>query len=92
MDFELSDMLKSSCELKQPSVNILIGVYNATNGHPCEGCALKKDCGARHNLELSKQHHRRFQPSVRTETNADTAKRLGISKRQVSKMRKLGKI
>ena len=92
MRFELSDMLKSSCQLKNPRVEILIGIYHATNGSPCDGCGYKYDCQARHEIELAAMKNKRFNSLKVTETNSQIAKRLGISKRQVSKMRKEGKL
>ena len=49
--FELADMLESSCELKQPDAIILIGIYQATAGRPCDDCGFKNNCKARHDLE-----------------------------------------
>jgi hypothetical protein len=87
----MAELIVNGCELAKPKHEILAGIWNLTGGDPCTGCALQKSCEAI--WKIRKAHggkKRKFTKPV--ETNAIIAKRLGISTRQVSKMRKRGEI
>jgi len=86
---ELVDYVRSDCELHKQG--FLIGIYRATNGNPCIGCAHFMNCTAVDDL-MSKAKIRTEYKLSAEETNKQTAVRLGITPRQVSKMRKIGKI
>lgn len=92
------DFIGSDCKLmksmmKQPIMSFM-DIYNATSGDPCTtGCAWYDSgkCKTYKSLCLNQ----RKDPGVAkasTFTNSYIAKKLGISKRQVSKMRKDGSL
>lgn len=85
----LHDFLKSDCELLEPNRAVFIGLYNVTNGRPCDDCVIKTHCKARHDLETVNVK-KRSGNTMEHETNQRIAERIGVSKRQVSKMRKAG--
>lgn len=89
---ELADYLRSSCALLSPSPVMLIEIYNRSNGDPCYGCGYANNCQTKHDLKLAAKQKSRGQGIYLGETNAEIAKRLGISKRQVAKMRKNGEL
>jgi len=85
---ELVDYVRSDCELHKHG--LFVGIYHATNGNPCIGCAYFENCtvvtALMSKANISTRHR------LTTETNKETATRMGITPRQVSKMRKAGKI
>jgi len=92
MRIELVDMIRphSGCKLAEVTHLVVFQhIYETSNGDPCNGCIYNKKCEL-----LARQAEKdllRRQESfgkVRFETNAKIAERLGISKRQVAKMRK----
>lgn len=83
---ELVDYVRSDCELHK--LGLLIGIYRATNGNPCIGCAHFGNCTAVTTL-MSKSNVS-TRNKMLYETNKETAARMGITPRQVSKMRKAG--
>lgn len=88
----LDEFLEADCELQYPTLGIFIGIYHTTNGRPCDDCAMRHNCKERHDLEQIKAGSQVPRKRVYTETNRQIADRLGISKRQVSKMRKAGEL
>ena len=89
---KLNAMLKgdSGCNLvgKGDQIAIFIGIFKATSGNPCPGCAWLGHC------EFLKKEERRKKMKKMGKfgkhdfkTNAELAKELGISKRQVSRKR-----
>ena len=90
---ELSDFLKSDCELGNPFPAMLIEIYKRFGGDPCCGCGYAPNCKVKLALEAdSKARQRGDKCRIVQESNTDIAKRLGISKRQVSKLRKRGEL
>ena len=87
----LLDYLLSDCKLAQPSPIVLMEIYRMTNGDPCKDCGYAPKCSVKKRFELKKMHKNSGFKTGIGETNAELAKRLGISKRQASKMRKLEK-
>jgi len=85
---ELVDYVCSDCELHK--AGLLIEIYRLSNGSPCIGCAYFENCTAVTTL-ISKANINTRHRSM-TETNKETAIRMGITPRQVSKMRKAGKL
>ena len=84
----VEDYLKEGCELANPQAAVLIGIYHASGGQPC------KECGCKPCKVFDKFSKTRSRKPVASnvKTNAEIAKERGISKRQVAKMRKEGKI
>lgn len=80
---------ENGCELCKPSPDIFFAVFMATNGNPCDGCNCKDTCPA---FPLITHPAAKAQPTKKVETNADIAERLGVSKRQVAKMRQRGEL
>lgn len=88
MKFELEDLLRSSCWFAKTKPNVLILIYFLTGKDPCAKCNMKNDCKALN--DLGRHKHR---PKIHgAETNAEIAERLGVTPRQVSKMRKRGEL
>ena len=93
---ELVDMIRpeSGCRLaEETEFSVFQYVYNKSKGNPCGGCAYNRECEL-----LDKQFRADFLKKQKNfgkanfETNAEIAKRLNISKRQVAKMRKRDEI
>ena len=96
MTFELKEY-KKACEsgaCKQPYDNIFLGLWRATNGDICEtGCPYFNNGRCRGYLELKgTKIINSAKPKPPEFTNADLAKKFGVSKRQVSKMRRNGNL
>jgi hypothetical protein len=86
---ELVDYVRSSCKLAE-QFQVIKYIYGETNGKPCDGCAYQYDgCSAKTTLmdraTRSRGNGKRVAPE---ETNKQTATRMGITPRQVSKMKK----
>jgi len=78
-------LAQNGCELRTDRI-LLTGLYLATGGNPCKECTCQDTCPA------WKAIKRGPHPVPITETNADIAGRLGVSKRQISKMKKRGEL
>jgi len=85
---ELSDYLRSDCDLLKPSPVILMAIYDMSGGDPCRDCASRNYCITR--KRLIEKANNKTSVKANVETNAEIANRMGLSKRQVSKMRKRG--
>ncbi len=93
---ELVDMIRpdSECILaNKMKFAMFKGLFDLTNGDPCEGCAYYSGCEFLRK-RLNTAHSRRVRNFAlhSYETNAEIAKRMGMSKRQVAKMRKKGEL
>ncbi len=88
----LQEFLEIACELQKPNRGMFVAIYNRTNGRPCDGCCFRNHCLQKHDLELSKVQSKKKTSFSTTETNAEIAKRIGVTPRQISKMRKAGKL
>lgn len=93
---EFVDMIRpgSGCRLaEEMEFSVFQYVYIGSLGNPCKGCAYIQKCKL-----LAKQARDAFSRKQKNfgkanfETNAEIAKRLNISKRQVAKMRKRGEV
>lgn len=91
-EIEFVDMIRpqSGCKLAEDlNFAVFQHIYNTSNGNPCDGCAHNRGCEL-----LARQAKKEFQRrqenfgKVRFETNAQIAERLGVSKRQASKMKR----
>ena len=78
--------VENGCELLTPSAAIFAVVYMATQGDPCHECNCKDTCKA---WPLVDHPAAKSQPTRKVETNAEMAERLGVSKRQASKTRRV---
>ena len=85
---ELADYMLSDCDLLKPSPVILMSIYDMSGGDPCRDCASINNCITRE--RLIEKANKRTSVKANVETNAEIDNRLGLSKRQVSKMRKRG--
>jgi hypothetical protein len=96
MKMELVDMIRpqSGCELAEDlQFSVFKHIYDTSNGDPCDGCAHKQGCAFLTSQAHNESSRRRENfGKVGFETNAKIAERLGISKRQVAKMRKKGEL
>ncbi len=79
----------SGCKLADgPIINktMFAGVFDQANGNVCDGCSHNSNCSAK-----SKFINYTGDPRLKQgPTNAELAKKHGISKRQASKMRAAG--
>jgi len=93
---ELVDMIRpnSGCALAKGTG--FIAIFRLTNGQPCDGCAAHhtpNECEfLRKQLDAAHTRRRWNFNQHSHETNAEIAKRMGMSKRQVAKMRKKGEL
>ena len=87
---ELADYLQSDCDLLKPSPVILMSIYDMSGGDPCRDCASRNECKTR--MRLIKEANEKTTVKTKKETNAEIAIKKGLSKRQVSKMRKRGEL
>jgi len=92
MEMEFVDMIRpqSGCKLAEDlHFAVFEHIYNTSKRYPCGGCVYKQKCEllARQVRGEFLRHQENFS-KVGFETNAQIAKRLGISKRQASKMKK----
>ena len=82
---------ENGCELASPSTGMMLeGIFHATGGNPCNGCSDKNTCETWPLVDG--QVPALVGSATSTETNAEAALRLNISKRQASKLRKAGKL
>ena len=91
----LSKFLKTDCELQRPRRDLFVDLYYVTNGRPCDDCSIRHNCQARHDLELIAKNSaitKKTKNLKTNKTNQELADEHGVSKRQISKMRKLGLI
>lgn len=88
----LHEFLEAGCELQRPSRWLFVALYHSTRGRPCDDCVMRVNCKQRHDLELAHNARQAAMKKPVGETNAQIAKRLGISPRQVSKRRKAGRL
>jgi len=89
---ELVDFIRSDCKLLKPDVSILIEIYKLSNGDPCRECCYNGSCQVLKSFQLKEYHKASGQTKYIGKTNQQIADELGISKRQVAKMRKRGEI
>jgi hypothetical protein len=87
MKIPYTDYIRSSCELAKEKM--FLGLWQITGEYPCNGCGYEK-CRARKELEI--KNTLKPIPGKHFETNAQIASRLGVSKRQVAKMRRDGRL
>ena len=80
--------VENGCKLQHPDIGTFMLVFKESNGNPCAECFDKRSCDA----WLLINHPGSKSLSGKIETNAQAADRLGISKRQASKLRKEGKL
>lgn len=90
MRYEFSDFKKIKCNLFLWEG--FFALYNTTNGNPCKDCGSNTLGNKCDGYEELKKANKSFAKKVYSETNAKAAERLGITKRQVSKMRKKGEL
>ena len=84
---ELLDFRKVDCKLWEGNVGIFFEIYKATNSNPCPGCAFERNCAGK--KDLGRRDRLRSGISHK-HTNGEIARKLNVSKRQVSKMKKKG--
>ncbi len=90
MKIPYTDYIRSSCELAKEKM--FLGLWQVTGEYPCPGCAYENSCRARKELEFKNNPNKSPIPGKHFETNAQIASRLGVSKRQVAKMRRDGRL
>lgn len=93
---ELTDMIRpnSGCTLAdEMKFTMFQGIFRLAAGNPCDGCSYHSGCEFLRE-QLNAAHSRRVRNFGQHshETNAEIAKRMGMSKRQVAKMRKKGEL
>ena len=89
----LSVYYERDCQLVQDMATTKItfaGLHHACRGFPCEGCPHQIGCS--HYLILTPPPKRVIKQKIGKPgpTNAELAKKHGVTKRQISKMRKQG--
>jgi hypothetical protein len=94
---ELSDFRGSDCELNNRSEGVdpvFFEIWTKTGGEPCEGCGHASGCkikGRPHPRSPAVQvGSKGFERILLSNTNAEIAKILDVTKRQVAKMRQAG--
>lgn len=108
MGYELTDMMQldSGCKLAGDVGFILFkGIYDLTKGNPCDGCPYDASRAADRisfatspcefiNEKTAKEKQVKAANFGKHahETNAEIGERLGVSGRQVAKMRKRGEL
>jgi hypothetical protein len=93
----LARYMQNDCELQKPDPSLLMAIFALSYGDPCSDCNCKNTCPAWAKLQgnekqLKKALFMTKDVPVTGETNAQVADRLGVSKRQVAKMRRDGKL
>ncbi len=87
----LNWFLNNGCELQNPDPLMLTMIYSESRGNPCDGCGCKDTCPA---WPLINQPEELVTKPVRNdppkETTAQIAERLGISKNEVRRRRRVG--
>jgi len=90
------DMIRpdSGCILANDNeYGIFAGVWRLSGGKPCAGCGDANDCEFRKTRAKAAQTRKaRDFGKSKHKTNAEWAAELGVSKRQVGKMRKRGEL
>lgn len=87
---KLSDFQKTRCNLMLSGISIFIGLMQRTKDNPCEtGCVWYQGGNCPDYKLLKTMKVPVLNTPVYAETNAQMAERLGITKRQASKMRRL---
>jgi hypothetical protein len=92
-----TDFYQSECQLKEPK-DVFLYIYKASGGNPCFECAYNEKTkehpeGCPVRAELMRRRLPGAPPKPPgPKTNAELAKELGVSKRQVAKMRARGEI
>ena len=82
---KLRDYENGKCDLfNNTNPLVFIGIYNLTQENPCNGCFKESICTDKPN---NTKKHKTF---ISKPTNAELAEKLGVSKRQVSKLRAKG--
>ena len=92
LKIELVDFIRSDCKLLSPSVVCLTALYELTNGVPCRECSHNRSCHTLNNFKLKDKQRKSGQKMFVGKTNQQIADEMGISKRQVSKMRRKGEL
>uniref|UniRef100_A0A6M3LE98 Uncharacterized protein n=1 Tax=viral metagenome TaxID=1070528 RepID=A0A6M3LE98_9ZZZZ len=97
MKMKLEDFVKegSGCKLAKSLPDIgFAELYRLANSDPCRECAYRTNqCEFLKKVEQQKRDEKEeLFGRVRFETNAQIAEKRGISKRQVSKLRRSGKL
>ena len=93
MKFEYSDFRKGHCEQYNTKPVMFIALWEHTNGDPCTtGCPWwgKGQCLGYKRLIRDSVQKFPVPGSFIALNNAGLAEKLGVSKRQISKMRKAG--
>ena len=78
------------CSLAHPKVEAWPKIYRQSLGDPCKNCALNFQCSIYAEYKQT-ESETPATPSTST-TNAEAATILGISKRQVAKLRRNGEL
>ena len=87
---QIYEYVEARCQLSDP-ILIFKGIYDLTNGKPCDGCGYKSGCTAI--KKFSKEIISTATTVIKNSknpplmSNAQLAAEFGISKRQVSKLR-----
>jgi hypothetical protein len=94
---ELSDFRGSDCELNKFSEGVdpvFFGIWTETGGEPCDGCGFASGCKIkghpRPRSPVVQVGSKPFERILLSSTNAEIAKVLDVTKRQVAKMRQAG--
>ena len=93
MKFEFADFRKGHCEQYNTKPEMFYGLWLSVNGDPCTtGCPWfgKGQCLGYKRIIKEKAQMFPINGSFLALNNAGLAKKLGVSKRQISKMRKNG--
>lgn len=84
-----ADVVNTNCQLSASGRLLFLHLMRATNNNPCTtGCAWYNDGNCPDYQKIKREQPVKGMPTVYEETNAQMAKRLGITKRQASKIRK----
>ncbi len=84
MKYEMTDYRDAGC--KQYGDDIFVGLYYATNGNICKDCPYANE-QCKHTIEENAMKDS-FTPKITGDlTNAQIANKIGISKRQVAKLK-----
>jgi hypothetical protein len=91
-----TDMIRpgSGCDLAEGrEYGYFAGIWKLTGGNPCKGCFTKGYCGFMKKYRQKDKDQRVADFGKHAhKTNAELAAELGVSKRQIAKMRKRGKL
>ncbi len=85
-----ADYRKIGCKVWDSNPGLFKNIYDAVDGNICEECGHgKQSCPGGEALLMNIKHNG---PYIDPRTNAEIATDTGLSKRQISKMRKAGKL